>query len=1502
MGRRKLLGAFSILAVLATFVVVGATSVVSPAGAWVGPSSPNTAAIPMDCVATVSIVGEVPTTQDITLVTSAPNKAEAGEQFDIFSQAAAAPAPSNVQGFAINNIRQFEVRIPLPPNSSRVNEEVVGGTGFGFGSANITWDGANSRWVFTVSGPIAGGANFQFPQIRVRVQASGAPGSTIQPRLGGNSKTNFGFSLIVNANLPSPIGTTDIPTACWPKQPNPAFSTTQIIPIDTVGPVITINAPSDLGNYGLNQNVAANYNCNDGPNGTGFATCAGPVLSGSPINTSSLGVKSFTVNSTDNKGNASSKTVTYNVVDLPTISSQPSWAFEGSPATFTVSLSKPWPTAVSVNYAAVNGTAVRPADYTNTTGTLTFAPGEFSKSINVPTVNDTIYQGELEFSMQFSSPVNGLLETPSVGARILDGETPPPAAVGETVNEGPGVTVDFEVSIPFDPAVPVNVAYETVNGLAIAGNDYVFKSGGLTFNPGGPLTQTVSVDVIDDGQDDGEAIDFSLKVTNSGTGQLGEAGQAAIIDNDGPPRVPVAVGAKIGDTRVVEGDDTTRNAWLTVRLDQQATVPVTVTFTTANGTATVAGKDYQAKTNTLDFKPGQTAREVLIKVTPDKTFEGDEHFFVNLTGISVGTIGDSQGVVTIQDDDNPTATDYVVSMGDATTYEGDGGQGIVRLPLNINRKRPTGAPNYDVPVRVDIVYGSASATDVNVKNLGWTITLPGGVNQSVQVNVRGDTVVEHDEQLTVVVTPLPETPAGVTIGRSVGTLTIRDNDGVPGQPRNPRAETSKTKLGFVDFRWDAPLGASQLSGYEWRVATDGALDTELWTSTNTGLNRHVQHDCGEGATCLYQVRAVSTTGTGPPSAIVSGVGLDDDDAPELLVFAPKPGANSDSYTGMTYNGLLGTDLGDDDQVTVNVYACNNCTNIAPVDSPSVTELGAGWNATGAALAPGVYTVQVQQTDWAGNTNETLRVIETRNAVFVSATGNNANPGTAASPKQTIAAGLTTAVSDARPEVAVGQGTYGALSVTAGQGNKTVNGGFDQYAGWLRPGSAGVPGTPNQDLTNIEAGPTAVLVTGATGLTFNGMRMKGSNTSQPAGSTIYGLRAVTGANVTLQNVKVIADAGLGGTNGTNGNSGVNATTGGNGNIGGEACESGNNYIGSIVAGGAAGTGANNGGAGGVGDCRSNGGTGATGGGSGGSGGTGGANTGDLLCGNGGSGNGGSSGLGGAAGATAGAAGSGGTSGATWAGNSGGNGTSGTAGRGGGGGGGGGGSSANIFGGAVCDGFDAGGSGGGGGGGGGAGLLGTGGTAGGGSFGVYANASSVSIDSLSSVTAGAGGKGGDGGNGGGGGNGGAGGRGGSVTNSNNNGNPTGNASPFPCGLFFPACYADGGPGAGGAGGGAGGGATGGGGGAGGPSAAVFHSGTGSVSVLGATVIGAGGAGGSGGTAGANGLRGESGPAAPGAWTTTANAGAQGGNATGSPTAGGNGGAGFACRVFDVTCILP
>jgi hypothetical protein len=85
--------------------------------------------------------------------------------------------------------------------------------------------------------------------------------------------------------------------------------------VDPTAPTISMGAPADGASYGLGEQVAASYSCADEAGGSGLATCAGTVASGSAIDTSSVGQKSFKVEATDNAGNQASKTVSYSVVD-----------------------------------------------------------------------------------------------------------------------------------------------------------------------------------------------------------------------------------------------------------------------------------------------------------------------------------------------------------------------------------------------------------------------------------------------------------------------------------------------------------------------------------------------------------------------------------------------------------------------------------------------------------------------------------------------------------------------------------------------------------------------------------------------------------------------------------------------------------------------------------------------------------------------------------------------------------------------------------------------------------------------------------------------------------------------------------------------------------------------------------------------------------------------------------------------------------------------------------
>ncbi len=80
-----------------------------------------------------------------------------------------------------------------------------------------------------------------------------------------------------------------------------------------------------------------------------------------------------------------------------------------SNATFNVTLSAASGQQVTVVYNTANNSATAPADYTATSGTLTFAPGVTSLPINVPVVGDTAVEPNETFFVNLSAPTNATL-------------------------------------------------------------------------------------------------------------------------------------------------------------------------------------------------------------------------------------------------------------------------------------------------------------------------------------------------------------------------------------------------------------------------------------------------------------------------------------------------------------------------------------------------------------------------------------------------------------------------------------------------------------------------------------------------------------------------------------------------------------------------------------------------------------------------------------------------------------------------------------------------------------------------------------------------------------------------------------------------------------------------------------------------------------------------------------------------------------------------------------
>jgi probable HAF family extracellular repeat protein len=76
---------------------------------------------------------------------------------------------------------------------------------------------------------------------------------------------------------------------------------------------------------------------------------------------------------------------------------------------FTVQLSVPTTSAVRVNFATANGTALAGSDYSAASGALVFNPGETSKTVTVLVNGDRTREADEQFTVNLSSAEGGTL-------------------------------------------------------------------------------------------------------------------------------------------------------------------------------------------------------------------------------------------------------------------------------------------------------------------------------------------------------------------------------------------------------------------------------------------------------------------------------------------------------------------------------------------------------------------------------------------------------------------------------------------------------------------------------------------------------------------------------------------------------------------------------------------------------------------------------------------------------------------------------------------------------------------------------------------------------------------------------------------------------------------------------------------------------------------------------------------------------------------------------------
>jgi len=522
-------------------------------------------------------------------------------------------------------------------------------------------------------------------------------------------------------------------------------------------------------------------------------------------------------------------------------------------AVFTVSLSSAASTVVSVNYATANGTATAGTDYTALPPTtLTFNPGETSKTITVPVNGDNQVELNETFFLNLSNlQANGsnVILADNQGQGTITNDDSASIAISDvTITEGNSGTTNAVFTVTLSNAVDtaVTVNYATANGTATTtDNDYTaIAATPLIFNAG-ETSKTITVAVNGDNQVESNEtffVNLSNLQTNGRNVTLADnQGQGTILNDD------TSVTLAVSPSSVTE--DGTSNLIYTFTRSGVTSNALTVNYS-IGGTAT-NGTDYASIPTGVTFAANLATATVTINPTADTIVESNETVILTLaagTGYTIGTTTPVTG--TINNDD--TSVTSQLSINDITVVEGKDNNAILTVTVDNPNSQPitfnyTTAPinataNVDYTSKtgtITIAANTSTATisipilndNLNEPDEVFTVTLSNPVNATINPDEAIGQVIITDTLQSAITRTLPNNVENL---RLIGTNNINgtgnagDNKITGNSGDNILAGANGNDI--YCFNASTQLGSDTI-----QETTTGGIDTLDFTGTNTAV-------------------------------------------------------------------------------------------------------------------------------------------------------------------------------------------------------------------------------------------------------------------------------------------------------------------------------------------------------------------------------------------------------------------------------------------------------------------------------------------------------------------------------------------------------------------------------------------------------------------------------------------------------------------------------------------
>ncbi len=415
----------------------------------------------------------------------------------------------------------------------------------------------------------------------------------------------------------------------------------------------------------------------------------------------------------------------------------------------------------TVNYLVSAGTATAGADFTATSGTLTFGQGKSTASFSFVVASDSLAEGSETVQLTLSAPGGGAsLGSPTVATLTINDDDGAVflAAASYTVSEALKNAI-ITAKRSGDLSGTATVEYLTSDGSATTPGDYGSASGTLSFLPN-QAVKTFSVGIVNDTVI-GEGAEFlNLALQNASGATLGtqSTGVLNINDNDAVQSLSFASAS----TTVPEAAP---KATLTVKRSGGTAGQATADYVTSNGSATQPG-DYAFTSGILTFKPGQAMATIVVPIVNDVATEGTEEFTVSLMNPQpAGVVTGPNALLAVGIADNEPTIWWSVPKFVAS-------EASLKATLTARR---SGTPTAPASVDYTITGGTASSgSDYTASSTGTLSFGAGKPSATLWFAIVNDKV---DEPAETIALQLQNPSAAYALGTpSATTVMLNDDD------------------------------------------------------------------------------------------------------------------------------------------------------------------------------------------------------------------------------------------------------------------------------------------------------------------------------------------------------------------------------------------------------------------------------------------------------------------------------------------------------------------------------------------------------------------------------------------------------------------------------------------------------------------------------------------------------------------------------------------------------